>query len=88
MKRGEIKRLLRKATRLRILAERATNLSRLPAPVQDGYCAAGRIDVMGRMEETATLQRMKSVPSVFAFAEKLNPKYQRPMWANQRYGAK
>jgi hypothetical protein len=89
MTRGKAKRLLRQATQMRIRAERETALRSLPDVVREGYLAVGRVDIHGRLEERDALRRFWVVPSVFAFAEKLNPKYDRPYWAGgQRYGAK
>lgn len=79
LSRGETKRLLRRATQVRIREERET----LDAVKHLYRGAAG-----GRLEETLNLHLLKSIDSVFATAERLNPKYQRPLWASQRYGAR
>jgi len=71
--RGQTKRILRQATQMRIRAEREI----ISAP-----------DRGQRWEEGFTRDFLKTVPSVFAFAEKLNSDYERPFWASQRYGAK
>jgi hypothetical protein len=83
MTRGEKKRILREATRQRIQAERKLALSSLPEPMRQG-----RIDLQGRVEEDQAIRRFSAVPTVFAFAEKIDPRYVRPTWAGHRYGAK
>jgi hypothetical protein len=75
--RGQTKRILRQATQMRICAER----ERLDNPA---FNHANEV----RLEEPTALTLLKGVPSVFAFAEKLNSDYERPFWASQRYGAK
>jgi hypothetical protein len=80
MKRGERKRLLRQATRARIRAERDA----LSQYFSDGHVRPCRIEEDGML----VITKEWDVPSVFAFAEKLNPRYDRPLWASQRYGAK
>lgn len=77
MTRGEQKRLLRQATQMRIRAER----ERLVHP---GFDHANEV----RLEESTAIVLLKGVSSVFAFAEKLDKNYGRPLWASQRYGAK
>jgi hypothetical protein len=86
--RGETKRLLRQATQMRIRAEREVALASLPEPVRQAHLEVGRVDLQGRVEEDAARRRFSAVPSVFAFAEKLNSSYERPLWASHRYGAK
>jgi hypothetical protein len=77
--RSETKQLLREATRQRIRAERA---------ICAGNISITKNGIPMRLEERGTIELFKTVPSVFAFAEKLNPEYSRPLWASQRYGAK
>lgn len=79
LSRGEIKRIMREATRQRIRAERdaITEFFTTPSFQARPY----------RLEEDRMLDVLKKVPSVFAFAEQINSSYQRPDWASQRYGA-
>ena len=88
MTRGEQKRLLRRATQMRIRAEREAALASLPEPIREAHLAVGRVDLQGRVEEDEARRRFSGVPSVWAFAEKLDRRYMRPLWASQRYGAK
>jgi hypothetical protein len=80
--RGQTKRILRQATQMRIRAERSyltdafEGIDGDPAPF------------IPRVEEPGMLKLLKTTPSVFAFAEKLNSDYERPFWASHRYGAK
>ncbi len=78
MTRGAAKRLLREAARRRIRAERDAlrNLSE--------FIDLNRV----RLEERSAIEHLRDVPSVFAFAEALDPVYERPLWASQRYGAR
>ncbi len=81
MTRGDKKRLIRAATAERIRAERA-------ALIVKG--SSGQVFDLNTcaLSEIAAIERLKNVPSVFAFAEKMNRRYTRPAWADQRYGAK
>ncbi len=73
MTRGEKKRILREATRQRIRAEREALRGTMK---------------FGPATEKTALALLKDVPTVFAFAEKIDPRYVRPTWADHRYGAK
>jgi hypothetical protein len=77
--RGETKRILRQATRMRIRAERA---------MFTGNLSLTKNGIPMRLSERGNLILLKDVPSVFAFAEKLHSDYERPLWASHRYGAK
>lgn len=79
LSRGETKRLLRRAVQIRIREEReALNA------LTHIYPGARR----GRLEEKGNLEIFRNIDSVFAIAERLNPKYERPGWASHRYGAR
>jgi hypothetical protein len=78
MTRGKKKRLLRQATQMRIRAERDV-LKEYRPPFD-----CNRV----RTEERFGITVLQTVPSVFAFAEQMNPKYDRPLWASHRYGAR
>lgn len=71
MSRGERKRLLREATRQRIRAERE---------------ALRGVMKFGPATERTALELLKDVPTVFAFAEKLDDRYERPDWASRQFG--
>lgn len=65
---------MREAVKLRIQAERAA----LPP----------RWVRSTRLEEPTALKVFIDVPSVFAFAERINPSYLRPGWAAAQWGAR
>jgi len=79
LSRGETKRLLRRATQIRVREEREV----IEAAAHLYSRAHG-----GRLEEGLNLHLLKHTDSVFAHAERLNPEYQRPLWASQRYGSR
>lgn len=77
MTRGERKRLLREACRQRIQAEREAIEARFKPHRWHGA-----------MSETQAIEFLKEVPTIFAFAEKLDSRYTRPQWADHQYGAR
>jgi hypothetical protein len=78
LSRSETKRILREATRQRIRAER-----KALRDISKGW-DLNRF----RLEQDKTIEFLRDVPSVFYFAEQINPSYERPDWAAQRYGAR
>lgn len=83
MTRGGKKRLMRAATWIRIRAEREALV---------GNLALTKNGMVRRWSEGCMLASLDEVPSVFFFAEAIAAeagiKYDRPMWAAQRYGAR